>query len=131
MNYATIIFYVSFLGIIGMLWMKRIEVKREKKSILSRIGAPMDTVVSDVYDSVRFVISHINVHNSIVAVQWVAFHVLSAARRSYMRARELAHSHPHSKKVIDMVTGRGELNQNGGASFYLKRIGEEGKTGIK
>ncbi len=83
------------------------------------------------YLTVRFVISHINVHNGIVAVQWIAFHVLSAARSAYLYFRELAHSHPHSKKVIDMVTGKGEISAKGGASFYLKRIGETGKPGVK
>jgi hypothetical protein len=136
---TTIIFYVALAGIIGMLMMKRAEVKSGNKSILSRIGAGADHFVRVSHLTFRFVISHINVHNAIVAVQWIAYHILSAVRATYLRIRELAHAHPHSKKVIDMVTGKGEVSAKGGASFYLKRIGDTGaaagtaagKSGVK
>ncbi len=132
MNYATIIiFYVSLAGIITMLLMKRAEVKSGNKSLFSRMGTSTDQAVRLSYQMVRFVISHINVHNGIVALQWIAFHILSVARATYLYLRELAHAHPHSKKVIDMVTGKGDINQNGGASFYLKRISTEGKSAVK
>jgi hypothetical protein len=130
--YTTIIiFYVALTGIVLMLVMKRAEAKGGNKSLLSRIGASADHAIRASGDGVRFVISHINVHNGIVAVQWVAFHVLSFVRSIYVNIRELAHAHPHSKKVIDMVTGKVELSAKGGASFYLKRIGETGKPGVK
>ncbi|MEI6057383.1 MAG: hypothetical protein WCQ60_00230 [bacterium] len=130
--YTTIIiFYIALAGIILMLVLKRAEVKSGNTSILARLGAGADTFVRVTYDTGRFVISHINVHNGIVAVQWFAYHALSALRTIYLRASELAHSHPHSRKVIDMVTGRGELTGKGGASFYLKRIGETEKSGVK
>ena len=127
---TTIIFYVSLAGIVGMLFMKHAEIKGGKPSLLSRTGAGADHAVRAGYQTVRFVISHINVHNGIVAVQWVAYHILSMARATYLYVRELAHSHPHSKKVIDMVTGKGEVSAKGGASFYLKRIGEAGKPEV-
>ena len=122
---TTIIFYVSLLGIVMMLMMKRAEAKGGTKSLLSRLGARTDHAVYVSYLTVKFVISHINVHNGIVAVQWTAYHILSWTRAAYLRVRDLAHAHPHSKKVIDMVTGKGEVSAKGGASFYLKRIGEK------
>lgn len=110
-----------------MLTLKYVEIKRNRKSFLSRLADRTDYIFQAVYSKVRFVASHINKHNAIAVVQWVAFHVLSFFRAIYLYVRELAHRHPHSKKVIDMVTGKGEIRPNGAASFYLKQIAEETK----
>ncbi len=127
MYFATITFYIAFVGILGMLTLKYVEIKRNRKSFLSRLADRTDYIFQAVYSKVRFVASHINKHNAIAVVQWVAFHVLSFFRAIYLYVRELAHRHPHSKKVIDMVTGKGEIRPNGAASFYLKQIAEETK----
>ena len=122
--YSTIIiFYISCAGIVGMLLMKRAELKNSKQFFLSRLAVNTDGIVRRVYENIRYVLSHINVHNGLVLVQWVAFHVISSIRGLLIQIKDLAHSHPHSKKVIDMINGKGDFHQNGGASFYLKRIG--------
>ena len=129
--YSTeIIFYIALLGIIGMILLKRSELKNGKKYFLARLGDRTDHIVHDAYARVRFVLSHINKHNAIALAQWLAFHVLSFFQKVYLRLHALAHSHPHSKKVIDMVTGKGELKRTSGASFYLKQIAaEHGRLG--
>jgi hypothetical protein len=110
-----------------MLVLKHSEIKSGKKSILSRLGDDTDHIFQTAYAKVRFFISHINKRTFIVLAQWIAFHVLSFFRGIYLRIHAAAHRHPHSKKVIDMVTGKGEVDQNGGTSFYLKQIAEETK----
>jgi hypothetical protein len=127
MYFATITFSIALLGIIAMIVSKHFEMKGGKKYFLSRMADNTDYVFQTTYAKVRFVLSHINKRNAITLTQWIAFHVLSFFRTIYLRIREAAHRHPHSKKVIDMVTGKIDINQNGGASFYLKQIAEEAK----
>jgi hypothetical protein len=127
MYFATITFSIALLGIIVMIVSKHFEIKGGKKYVLSRLADRTDHVFQTAYTRTRFVISHINKGNAIASIQWLAFHILSFFRTLYLHIREAAHRHPHSKKVIDMVTGKIDVNQNGGASFYLKQIAEETK----
>lgn len=122
---TIIVFLVALLGIIIMIVLKAFELRSGKKSLLSRIGEGTDHIVHAVYDNVKFCVNHINVHNLIVLMQWIAVHVLSSLRSMYIWLYHLAHRHPHSKKVIDMVRGKGEVDSNGGSSFYLKQISRE------
>ncbi len=85
-----------------------------------------DRIIEEAYARVMKFISYFNKRSAIALVQWIAYHVLSWARSAYIWLHRKAHAHPPSKKVIDMVRGRGEIDRNGGASFYLKKIGEEG-----
>lgn len=127
MYFAIITFSIALLGIVAMLVGKHFEMKRSKKYFLSRVADTSDRIFQTAYAKIRFVLSHVNKRNAISLVQWVAFHVLSFFRTWYLRIREAAHRHPHSKKVIDMVTGKVDINQNGGSSFYIKQIMEEAK----
>jgi hypothetical protein len=127
MYFATITFSIALLGIIAMIVSKHFEIKGGKKYFLSRLADTTDHVFQTAYTKTRFIISHINKRNAIAYLQWIAFHILSFFRTLYIHIREAAHRHPHSKKVIDMVTGKIDVNQNGGASFYLKQIAEEAK----
>ena len=127
MYFFIIIFSIAFVAIIVMIVSKHFEMKAGRKYFLSRMADNTDYVFQTTYTRVRFVISHINKRNAIAFVQWIAFHILSFFRSLYLHIREAAHRHPHSKKVIDMVTGKIDVNQNGGASFYLKQIAEEAK----
>lgn len=124
---AIIIFSIALFGIVVMLVGKHSEMKRGKKYFLSRVADNTDHIFQKTYAAVKTVSSHVNKKNAITLVQWIAFHILSFFRRLYLRIREAAHRHPHSKKVIDMVTGKIDVNQNGGSSFYLKQITEEAK----
>jgi phosphoglycerate dehydrogenase-like enzyme len=123
----VITFYVALITIILMIVAKHIEIKSGKKSIISRLGVGTDHIVQNAYNKVTFVFSHMNKNTSVNVLQWAAFHVLSFMRGIYISLREKAHRHPHSKKVIDMVTGKGEVKHTGGASFFLKKIAEETK----
>ena len=124
---VEIIFFISLIGIIVMIVLKSVELRSGKKSLFSRMGKPTDHVVNAAHGKVRFAVSHINKHNAVNFLQWIAYHILSVVHRLFVWVREKAHRHPHSKKVIDMVKGKVEINQNGGSSFFLKKIAEETK----
>ena len=125
MTTSTLSFFIALVGIVGMISLKSFEIKRGKKLIFSRLAEKTDHFVQKIYNAVRAFISHLNKHNAIALVQWVAYYILSWLRKMYIHLHTKAHAHPHSKKVIDMVRGKGELPRSGGASFYLKRISEE------
>ena len=126
MNTATIYFLASFAGIIGMITFKSFELKRGKRLWLSLVAERFDHIVHRAYGNVRTFISYFNRRSAIALVQWIAYHILSLIRSVYLWIREKAHAHPPSKKVIDMVRGKGDVTRNGGASFYLKKISEDG-----
>jgi len=124
---VEIIFFISLLGIIAMIVLKSIELRSGTKSLFSRMGAGTDHIVYGAYQKIRYSFSHINKHNAVNFLQWIAYHVLSVFHKLFIWIRDKAHRHPHSKKVIDMVKGKIEVNQNGGSSFFLKKIAEETK----
>jgi hypothetical protein len=118
-------FYLSFVGILGMLGFKALELRSGKKSWISRLADLTNHIVHDYFDRIKTFISYFNRKSALALVQWIAYHILSWARSLYIWAYKKAHAHGPSKKVIDMVRGKGEVNTNGGASFYLKKISEE------
>ncbi len=126
--YTTItIFYISLIGIIAMILLKRREVLTGHESIVSRLGEGSDHIFAAFFGGIRRGISYINKHTFIALAQWVAFHVLVHVRKVYVEIKHLWLKNTHTRKVLDMVRGKGEVKKHG-ASFYLRRIsGEEKK----
>lgn len=125
MPIAMIFFFISFLGIIVMIWLKSFELKANKKLKLTLLAEKTDHKVHAVYHKTRTYISYINRKSAVALIQWIAYHILSWVREFYIKLHRKAHAHPPSKKVIDMVRGKVDLGKEGGASFYLKKISEE------
>lgn len=115
------IFYVSFIGIIVMLLLKRREVKTGVPSLVSRLGRGTDMFFHVVFSSVRTFISYINKHTFIALGHWIAFHMLVHIRKVYVEIKAWFLATPHGKRMMDAVRGRGEIRKEG-ASFYLRRI---------
>lgn len=115
------IFYISFIGMAFMIFMKRREIVDGKQSIVSRVGAGSDQVLQNIFVSIKRALSYINKHTFIAIAHWVAFHVLVRVRKVYVEIKDRSLSNPHGKRLIDAVRGRGEVT-NHGASFYLRRI---------
>ncbi len=109
-----------------MIYIKSQEVKTGKLSIFSRIFSDTDLFFNKLFESTKRGISYFNKHTFIVVSQWIAFHVLYRIRKVYVDVKHEALLNPHSRKVIDAVRGRGEVRKEG-ASFYLRRISNEGK----
>ena len=122
---TTLSFYISFLGILGMLGFKVSEIRSGKKTLLSKLADKTDGRLRKYYSTLRIALSYVNKKSAIALVQWIAFHVLSRARSIYIWIQKKAHAHPPSKRVIDMVRGRGEIKKNSGVSFFLKSISSD------
>jgi hypothetical protein len=123
---SFISFFLSFAGILGMLGFKTIELRSGKKSWISRIADKTNHIFHDYITNIRRYISYINRRSALALVEWIAYYILTWARNAYIWVYKKAHAHPPSKKVIDMVRGRVEVNRNGGSSFYLKSISGNG-----
>ena len=119
-----IIFYISLLGIITMIFLKRHEVKTGKPSPISMLGRGSDEVCQTTYGYARRFFSYFNRRSMIVIAQWLAFHLLLNIRKVYVELKHRTLLNPQGKKLIDAVRGRGEV-KNHGVSFYLRRIGSK------
>ena len=122
---TIVIFYLSFAFIIFMLLMKRLDLVAGKKYFLTTLADKNDHIFEKLHDDIRTAVSYFNKHTFIAFIQWVAASILSWLRSLYIKLFHIARKYPHSKKVIDMVQGRGEANGNGGASFFLKKISDD------
>ena len=128
---SVITFYISFLGIVGMIYLKYLELNKSKKYFISRLSEKTDRTIVLVYNNIRKIILSINKDNAIALIQWIAYYILSWARDTYIWLYRKARSHPPSKMVVDMVRGRGEVKRNGGTSFYLRRIAQKDEDSVK
>jgi hypothetical protein len=123
------VFYLSFALIVLMLWAKSRELATGRVSALSRLASGGDRFFHGIHDRVSEAVSYFNRHTFIAFLQWVAAGILSWLRNLYIKLFHLARRHPHSKKVIDMVRGQGEVSAQGGASFFLKKISDGSDAG--
>lgn len=125
MYVSTISFYSSFILMTLMIVLKYREMKAGKRSWLSFLAQKTDHIVYKSYRNIRQFIMYINKKSAIALAQWIAYHILSWVRSLYIWIRTKAHAYPHTKRVIDMVRGKGTVKKNNGASFYLKKISKE------
>src|ERR1035437_2131326 len=123
------IFYLSFVVMIFMLSMKRLELVSGKKYFLTNLADKNDHIFEKLHNDIRIVVSYFNKHTFIAFLQWIAAGILSWLRNLYIKLFHIARKYPHSKKVIDMVQGKGKVNANGGASFFLKKISDDSDAG--
>ena len=127
--YTTItIFYVSLIGIIVLILLKRREVLTGHRSLASKLGEGSDHIFAAFFRGVRRWISYINRHTFIALAQWVAFHILVHVRKVYVEIKHLWLQNTHTRKVLDMVRGKGEIKKHG-VSFYLRRISGDDAAG--
>ncbi|MBU6426939.1 hypothetical protein KGQ27_01735 [Patescibacteria group bacterium] len=117
------LFYLSFIAMILMVWLKGHELRTGRPTVVSRLGRGSDHFFITVYLAIRRAVSYVNKHTFIALVQWVAFHILLRVRRVYVEIKHRILQNPHGKRMIDAVRGRGEIKHHG-ASFYLRRIAE-------
>ncbi len=127
--YTTItIFYIALAGMIGMILLKRREVLSGHQSLVSKLGQGSDHIFAAFFRGVRQGISYINKHTFIALAQWIAFHLLVHIRTLYVEIKHQWLKNTHTRKVLDMVRGKGEV-RNHGVSFYLRRISGEDEKG--
>ena len=118
------LFYISIVGIMVMLLLKRREVKTGHPSIISRLGRGSDNFFHAIFGGFKKFFSYINKHTFVAIAHWMAFHTLKQTRNVYVEMKSRALQNPHGKKMLDAVRGRGEVKDHG-ASFYLRRISDK------
>lgn len=124
MSTLIVLFYISIIGIVIMILLKRREVHSGSKSMVAKFGSRTDDFFHKIFSSIQRFISYINKHTFIALAQWVFFHILLRIRKIYVEIKHIFMQNPHGKRMIDAVRGRGEV-RNHGASFYLKRISQD------
>lgn len=116
------IFYISLLGIITMIVLKRKELN-SNISPSSDLAIKIERSLVSVYSNIKRGMGYCNKKTMIALAQYVTFHVLFHVRKVYVELKHRTLLNPHGKRMIDAVRGRGEV-KNHGASFYLRRISE-------
>lgn len=114
------IFYISLVGIIAMILLKRRELKTSNSSTDDNA---VEQALSKFFAKVQYSIKLLNKRTFVALVQFITFHVLFRIRKIYVEIKHRTLLNPHGKKMIDAVRGRGEV-KNHGASFYLRRISD-------
>ena len=122
--YALItIFYVSFIVMVAMIWLKGHEVKTGRRTIVSSMGQGTDHAFNAAYLAIKRFFSYFDKKTAIAVGHWFAYHVLLRIRRIYIEIKHRFIMNPHGRRLLDAVRGRGEV-RNHGASFYLRRIAD-------
>ncbi len=115
------IFYISLIGIIAMIFIKRAEMKNGDLSLADKIESSVEVTLSNIYAKIVAYSKLLNRQTFVALVQFLTFHVLLRIRNIYVNIKHRTLQNPHGKRMIDAVRGRGEI-KNHGASFYLRRI---------
>ncbi len=115
------IFYISLIGIIAMIFIKRAEMKNGELSLADKIESSVEVALSNIYAKIVAYSKLLNRQTFVALVQFLTFHVLLRIRNIYVNIKHRTLQNPHGKRMIDAVRGRGEV-KNHGASFYLRRI---------
>ena len=124
MYFLISIFYISLLGIITMILIKRSELKKGKNSLSSRIGMLLEKYLLSIHHSVVYFIKLFNRRTFVALIQYLTYHILFRVRKVYVEIKHRILLNPHGKRMIDAIRGRGEI-KNHGASFYLRRISDK------
>ncbi len=115
------IFYISLIGIISMIFIKRAEMKNGDLSLADKIESSVEVALSNIYAKIVAYSKLLNRQTFVALVQYLTFHVLLRIRNIYVDIKHRTLQNPHGRRMIDAVRGRGEI-KNHGASFYLRRI---------
>lgn len=115
-------FYISLVGIITMVLIKRKELDKNTSSS-SDLAVKIERFLASFYSNIKQGFGYCNKKTVIALGQYITFHVLFNIRKVYVELKHRTLLNPHGKRMIDAVRGRGEI-KNHGASFYLRRISE-------
>jgi len=120
----TITFAFSLVGIMCMLSIKAYEIRTGKNSILSSVSAKTNHVVHGWFLRIHTSIRSINRTTFFTALSTIFGFIKKVLVSLYEIIKKKTEAHPQSKKVFDMIAGKTPIKR-GGASMYLKKIGED------
>ncbi len=120
----TILLAFSLLGILSMLGIKSYELRTGKNSLLARLSDRWDHKLASWTDTIHIWFANLNRDTLINFIITCIQFLIQITRNIFERIVSKAKEHPQSKKVFDMVSGKTPVRR-GGASVYLKKIGED------
>jgi hypothetical protein len=115
------IFYISLMGIIAMILLKKAEMKNGDDYFTNKIESTVELALSKAYSKIIYAFRLVNRRTFIALAQYITYHLLFRIRKIYVEIKYRTLQNPHGKRMIDAIRGRGEV-KNHGASFYLRRI---------
>ena len=115
-------FYISLLGIVSMIILKRFELRSANTNSTANVSN-LEIRLQNIYNSISKSFKMLNKKTFIALAQYITFHILYRIRKVYVELKHRALMNPHGKRMIDAIRGRGEINKHG-ASFYLRRISD-------
>jgi hypothetical protein len=123
MTTIFILFYISLAAMIAMVGIKVYETSSGSMFFTTKLGRSIDHVFEGWYAVVRTWWSYVSWYNVQILFWWIVRVVFRFLHISYRYVEKKATNHPRSRKIIDMVKGKGVVPQrSSGASLYLKRI---------
>ncbi|MBP9701837.1 MAG: hypothetical protein KBD47_02550 [Candidatus Pacebacteria bacterium] len=112
--FTLIIFIASGLGIVALLGHKYFELTTGKKTFISQASTFADEHVT----TSTKVFKMINAQNATKIVAWFIAYGILLLRKLFIYIQNRS----YSKKIVDVVSGKGTDKNTSGASVFLKRI---------
>lgn len=109
-----IIFIASGLGIVALLGHKQFEVSTGKKTFISHASNYTNEHVNKGAKAFQSV----NMENGTKVIGWIIAHSIFLLRKLFIYLQNRS----YSKKIVDVVSGKGVDKKTSGASVFLKRI---------
>lgn len=109
-----IIFIVSGLGIVALIGHKHFEISTGKKTFITHASGYTNVHVNKGTKAFQAV----NMENATKIVGWVIAHSILILRKLFIYLQNRS----YSKKIVDVVSGKGVDKNTSGASVFLKRI---------
>ncbi len=112
--FTLIIFIASGLGIVALLGHKYFELTTGKKTFISHASTYTNTHVT----KGAKVVKSVNMVNITKIVGWIIAYSIYLLRKLFIYLQNKS----YSKKIVDVVSGKGTEKNTSGASVFLKRI---------
>lgn len=128
MTGVSLTFLISTFGIAGMIFLKVIELRTGKPSLMSKVSGKTNHIVRKYYNKVRRFLAYFNRRNAVLLFRFVVFHTVVFVRKSYIWSKEMIMKLKPAQHLRDMVDGKGVIKKKGAVSFFLQRIAEEAQA---
>lgn len=109
-----IIFIVSGLGIVALIGHKHFEISTGKKTFITHASGYTNAHVN----KGAKVFQSVNMDNATKIVGWIIAYSILILRKLFIYLQNRS----YSKKIVDVVSGKGVEKSTSGASVFLKRI---------
>ncbi len=114
--------------IVTMFILKRYELREGYDTVLAHVRKAGDYRVKVLSTKINYVKNLLN-HRTLMLLGSSFFKWLSGSfHKLHIIIENKLHKHHHSKKIVDMISGRNISYERGGASFFLKNLKNNGNS---